>query len=284
MTKSRAPYGFENDASKNESLDQLLLTALESQHEVEIPEAEKALIIAYAKDILFEIQNPPLKLKDPDTQKRFANEVVLAATAAALEFEMQLLQKDCKAVIKKLTDPDLKLSPDEKKQLTDTLKNTFKALNKLDPKMTPEKRKAFDELLTDDRFLEKLVNLKKDAQLIKDAPKGAEPTSPTMGESKELKATLENLLGFDPQNPGLRIPVLAVVGNFMGIPDASAALNAESPQHALSGDFEIDGRDLHMQHLEGVSKLADFCNMPDRENVIAEAAFSASHSAPRLTQ
>jgi hypothetical protein len=280
------------EPGQDEKITRLLENILKQQVGDNIPKAEMALIIAYAKDILISNEENSNKILQKLNLKDCRDElaaVLVAATAAAMKFEMQLLQKECQHLLLKLQDPAL--DPKEKERLAPQLKKALSKLNKFNP--DKESQRKMEELLKNPAFLDALLP-KKEKNLTKKSPEVKPSEQPE--EDKELIQTLRNLYGMDPTKLGaMTYPVLTVVGNFMGIADFSPAESSAEPLHRLSGDFTNEGTDEHLPstakqikaQLEAAADdILDICGISDgvnNENGLDDAIYAANKSSPKLT-
>jgi hypothetical protein len=213
---------------------------------------------------------------------------LLAATAVAMFIEMHELQKDCKKLFEKIMDPDV--SPAEKDVMKDKLKMTLGKLNRLDPNKARQDKMT--ELLKDDNFIDKLIQMQKDLKAEKDTP---DAPSPTLEDSKalqsdlqgmvdkEMEATLRNLYGCDPRIAGaIAFPVMSVIGDYAGIPDQFAAISSFANIHRLSGDLDAAGIDEHMTRVENGNKAMEKIAEAAETGELDNSAYQAAQSAPTL--
>ncbi len=193
---------------------------------------------------------------------------LIAATSVALFIEMRELQRDAhlltlkiKDLTKKINDPSTdkgtkELALKDVLKLKQDLRLTLKRLNSFDS--NKERREKMDKILDKDDIIDKMLQMEKDLQLVKDMDSGKEPPQKidTLDDSKNLSDTLQNLFGIDPHTPGkIPIPVLAIIGNFVGVPDSYPAPDANEPIHRLSKDFDVSGIDEHMiNQFSGLAK------------------------------
>jgi hypothetical protein len=185
-------------------------------------------------------------------------------------------------------DPDV--SPAEKDVMKDKLKMTLGKLNRLDPNKARQDKMT--ELLKDDNFIDKLIQMQKDLKAEKDTP---DAPSPTLEDSKalqsdlqgmvdkEMEATLRNLYGCDPRIAGaIAFPVMSVIGDYAGIPDQFAAISSFANIHRLSGDLDAAGIDEHMTRVENGNKAMEKIAEAAETGELDNSAYQAAQSAPTL--
>lgn len=273
-------------------LDSVLKEILRDETGMDVKKEEQDLIIAIAKEMIE--KNPELGLDFSKKTLTFSDkrdlfkEHLLAATAVALFIEMHELQKDSKKLFEKLMDPAIAVG--EKTVIKDQLKMVLGKLNRLDP--NKGRQNKMTELLKDDNFIDKLIQMQKDLKAEKDSP---DQPSPTLEESKalqtqlqdlidkDLEATLRNLYGCDPRIAGaIAFPVMSVIGDYMGIPDQFAAISSSANIHRLSGDLDAAGIDEHMTHVEKLNGAREAVTNAAHSGALDNASYRASQSAPTL--
>lgn len=251
-----------------------------------IPKAEMDLIVQITKEmIMTDKENFPSglnkdHLKFHDIRDKLTATLV-AATSAALYLERHLtLVEKCQEsfdnYLKLSKDP--KATPEALKALKDELKHNLNELNKLEP--NPENRRKNEALINDEALMEKLINTKEALNAKKE--RGEPKTNADKEADKKLEDSLHNLFGVDPHVTGkITGPVLAVMGDLMGIPDAYPAYSSNAPIHESSGDLTSTGDDLHGKYpLELFTKQAEDLLESDS---LDDHIYNAAHSAPKLT-
>ncbi|MDR3479050.1 MAG: hypothetical protein P4M14_13610 [Gammaproteobacteria bacterium] len=272
-------------------LTSVLKEILREETGIEVKKEEQELILAIAKEMIQ--KNPELGEFSKKTmmfadKRELFKQHLLAATAVAMFIEMHELQKDCKKLFEKIMDPDV--SPADKNVMKEQLRMVLGRLNRLDPNKTRQDKMS--ELLKDENFIDKLIQMQKDLKAEKDSP---ENPSPTLEESKalqlelqgmvdkELETTLRNLYGCDPRIAGaIAFPVMSVIGDYAGIPDQFAAISSAANIHRLSGDLDSAGIDEHMTRVENANKAREEVTQAAETGELDNAAYQSAQSAPTL--
>lgn len=289
-------------AASASQLTAILASILQEETGVEINKPEQDLILGIANEMLRKdpefVQQLNQKTLTFADKREYFKKNLLAATAVAMFIEMMELQKDARALLKKYVDPST--SKDDKMLIKEKLRNVMSRLNRLD--RNPDRQSKMNDLLNQEDFIDKLIQMQKDLQELEKNP---ESKTPTLEESKALNDTLQsmfdqnlentlrNLYGCDPRIAGaIAFPVMCVIGDYVGIPDQFAAISSAANIHRLSGDLDAAGIDEHMvraekamKNLETLTRLSDpaFNDMLENTDEMNDKLFNTTHHAPRFT-